>query len=52
MLTYVAEEVQSIVDLGVQIAIVVGGGNIFRGLRPVLSVWSGRRPITWGCWPR
>ena len=27
-----AEEVQSIYDLGVQMAIVVGGGNIFRGV--------------------
>lgn len=32
MIKYVAEEVQSVYDLGVQIAIVVGGGNIFRGI--------------------
>ncbi|MEA3435915.1 MAG: UMP kinase [Thermodesulfobacteriota bacterium] len=32
MLMYVAEEVRSIFDLGVQLAIVVGGGNIFRGV--------------------
>ena len=32
MLMYVAEEVHSIFDLGVQLAIVVGGGNIFRGV--------------------
>jgi uridylate kinase len=32
MLIYVAEEIASIVDLGVQIGIVVGGGNIFRGV--------------------
>ena len=32
MIKYVAEEVQSIHDLGVQLAIVVGGGNIFRGI--------------------
>ena len=32
MLKYVADEVQSVVELGVQIAIVVGGGNIFRGV--------------------
>ena len=31
MLRYVAEEVRAIVELGVQTAIVVGGGNIFRG---------------------
>jgi uridylate kinase len=32
MLKYVADEVRSIFDLGVQVAIVVGGGNIFRGI--------------------
>ena len=32
MIKYVAEEVHSIFELGVQIAIVVGGGNIFRGI--------------------
>ncbi len=32
MLHYVSEEVRSIVDLGVDVAIVVGGGNIFRGI--------------------
>lgn len=32
MLQYVAGEVKSIIDLGVQTGIVVGGGNIFRGI--------------------
>jgi len=32
MIKFVAEEVQSIQDLKVQVAIVVGGGNIFRGI--------------------
>jgi uridylate kinase len=32
MLKYVADELRSIFDLGVQVAIVVGGGNIFRGI--------------------
>ena len=32
MIEYVAEEVQSTMDIGVQMAIVVGGGNIFRGI--------------------
>lgn len=31
-ITFVAGEVLSAVDLGVQVAIVVGGGNIFRGI--------------------
>jgi uridylate kinase len=32
MIKYVAEEVRSAFDLGIQIAVVVGGGNIFRGI--------------------
>lgn len=32
MMKYVADEIRSIFDLGVQLAIVVGGGNIFRGI--------------------
>ena len=32
VLKFVAQEVQSVVELGVQTAIVVGGGNIFRGV--------------------
>jgi len=32
MIKYVADEIRSIYDLGVQVAIVVGGGNIFRGI--------------------
>ncbi|MCG6893946.1 MAG: UMP kinase [Desulfobacteraceae bacterium] len=32
VIRYVAEEIQSVCDLGVQVAIVVGGGNIFRGV--------------------
>ncbi len=31
-ITYVAQEIQSAAELGIQLAIVVGGGNIFRGL--------------------
>jgi uridylate kinase len=33
VLAYVADEIKGIRDLGVEIAIVVGGGNIFRGVK-------------------
>lgn len=33
MIKYVADEIFSVYELGVQIAIVVGGGNIFRGVK-------------------
>ena len=32
MINYIAGEIRSVYDLGVQIAMVVGGGNIFRGV--------------------
>lgn len=31
MLGFVASEIKSVVDIGVQVSIVIGGGNIFRG---------------------
>jgi uridylate kinase len=30
----IVEEIKAVVDLGVQVAIVIGGGNIFRGVAP------------------
>ncbi len=32
MIRYVADEIRGVVDLGAQVAVVVGGGNIFRGV--------------------
>ena len=32
IIKYLAEEIRSIYDLGIQISLVVGGGNIFRGI--------------------
>ncbi|WP_027468072.1 UMP kinase [Deefgea rivuli] len=33
----IVQEVKAVVDLGVQVAIVIGGGNIFRGVAPAAS---------------
>jgi uridylate kinase len=46
-----AEEVKSIVDKGIECAIVIGGGNIFRGVQAEEGAWSEPREITWACWP-
>jgi len=32
MLTHYAEDIKSVTDLGVQVAVVIGGGNIYRGM--------------------
>ena len=49
--TQIAREIGEIQQLGVQTAVVIGGGNLFRGLAASARGWTGRRPITWACWP-
>jgi uridylate kinase len=36
-ITRIVNEVKGIVDLGVQVAVVIGGGNIFRGVAPAAA---------------
>ena len=36
-ITRIVEEIKEIVDLGVQVAVVIGGGNIFRGVAPAAA---------------
>ena len=47
-----AEQIKHIVDDGVQVAITVGGGNIFRASPAAPTVWIARRPTTSACSPR
>ncbi len=37
MLTYYADQIRQLVALGVEVAVVIGGGNIFRGLQATQS---------------
>jgi len=37
MLTYYAEQIKQLVDAGIEVAVVIGGGNIFRGLSAAKS---------------
>ena len=48
----IAREVKEVRDLGVQVAIMVGGGNIFRGTRQKSSTLIAQPAITWACWRR
>ena len=43
----IAKELKGLLVSGVQIAIVVGGGNIWRGAAAEKSGWIGQQPITW-----
>ena len=45
-------EVQEVTQMGCEVAVVIGGGNIFRGVAAVRSAWTARPPTTWACWPR
>jgi uridylate kinase len=49
-ITGIVPEIKAIVDLGVQVGVVIGGGNIFRGVRLPRAAWTVRRPTTWACW--
>ncbi len=45
-------EIAEVTRMGVQVAVVIGGGNIFRGVAVARSVWIAQRLTTWACWPR
>jgi len=45
----IAEDVSKVVENNVQLAIVVGGGNIFRGLKVLQMAWIELLLIMWAC---
>jgi uridylate kinase len=44
-----AEEIKKIHDKGIEIAIVIGGGNIFRGVAGASNGMDRVQGITWEC---
>ena len=44
-----AAEIKKVHDLGVEVAIVIGGGNIFAGRVPRKQVLIACKAITWAC---
>ena len=46
----IADELIDVHGLGVEIALVIGGGNIFRGVARRPAAWTARTPTTWACW--
>ena len=46
-----ADEIKQIHDKGVEIAIVIGGGNIFRGVEERVMEWIEYKAIIWECLP-
>ena len=50
MLEQYAKDIKTVVEQGVEVAIVIGGGNIFRGLVP-RKAWTACRATIWACSP-
>ena len=36
---------------GVEVGIVVGGGNFWRGVKTAKAAWTGPGRTIWACWP-
>ena len=47
----IAGEIKDVHELGVEIALVVGGGNFFRGVAEQAATWTAFPLITWACSP-
>ena len=45
----IAEQIAAVHRRGVEVAIVVGGGNIYRGLAAAAAAWTARPATTWAC---
>lgn len=46
----VAQQIAEVVRGGVQVAVVIGGGNFFRGRSCSSAAWNAPVRITWECW--
>lgn len=47
---HLAKQVKELLAVGHEVGVVVGGGNIFRGMAGAAVAWSVLRPTTWACW--
>ncbi len=45
----IAQQVKEVAELGVEVAVVVGGGNIWRGKLVAKWGWTAPQLITWEC---
>ena len=45
----IAEQIAAAVRDDIEVAVVVGGGNFFRGAELQTRAWTGPAPTTWAC---
>ena len=50
ILDNMADSVKSCKEVGAEIGIVIGGGNLFRGENLMKQAWIELPEITWVCW--
>ena len=48
----IASDIGDVVEMGAEVCLVIGGGNIFRGISGRRPAWIAPRPTIWACWPR
>lgn len=48
----VCDVIKTCTELGVQVGVVIGGGNFWRGVKTARARWPARAPTTWACSPR
>ena len=46
----IAKEIKKVHDTGVEICLVIGGGNISAACKAAHRGWSGPRQTIWECW--
>ena len=47
----VCDVIKACTELGVQVGVVIGGGNFWRGVKTAMAGWPARAPTTWACSP-
>ena len=52
VVSHVCDVIKRCVDMGVEMGIVIGGGNFWRGVKTVRVTLSAPVPTIWACWPR
>ena len=45
----IARQIAAVVRTGVEVAVVIGGGNFFRGAELTSAAWTAPAPTTWAC---
>ena len=51
-LNAIAQQIREVHGMGLQLGVVIGGGNVIRGITAPPRAWTGAPRTTWACWRR